>query len=893
MTFRTLSAVCFVALSSVGFGQLTQFERKGLDDTLFLGNLAETDLSYARRPANAISHLPLIDLAIDQPIEAANALLALHGRADGTLADILATAAGEVFGDHREKVEAAATTDVEMDPGVPEALRQPLARLIAAVAEANAGVKAATAGLTPEEARSLLESLPQWANEQPSIKFDFVKTPQLPRAEILRLLGKVDMRKMRAAACMLADRIQLELPKLRELARTVTFDKLITFKSRSMVIELSGQENDVHDSRNTNLCLDLGGNDTYTGRYGAGPNYAGVLIDLGGNDTYDVPDLAVGAGVMGIGLAYDLGGTDSFVGKSLCFGAGLAGVGAFFKDGGNDTYEGRSLCQGFGEFGIGLLVDARGDDRYTAKFNAQGAARTQGVGWLVDQSGDDTYRAGRLIPDAMLGRDVTRSNAQGWSAGYVEMGAPLEGGVGLLSDLGGDDLYVGETHCQGAGAALGLGSLCDATGRDSYSATSNAQASADTGGCGFLFDLAGDDIYTVRGGCCHAFSSAGGTAFLLDRDGSDIYAAHDSRPAMAMTTGLSLFLDAAGDDRYFGPPAVGNPGRDSGSLAVFVDLSGGDVYADGLVDGQAFVRDRWGVAYDAESGAGEAASLAPRQHPKAGSIPLGTEKELNDALQAASNGDVRAADRLIGMGRPAFDWVMANHLPNASPGAITVIAEMVDAIGADARAAVVAKIASPNDGEARGAVLVAAELGAVEAAPQVMAVLKRPAVQAAAARLAGVLKTKEALNDLMAMTASDDKSTALAAMIALGKIGDQASVGTAQAFLGSMDLPLRKAALQVVASFPATAVAVGSAMAADPDVRRARIGIELLGVVGTDEALRQIGPYLSAGTAGQKIQAMISLDGRFPAEYRSKLAGLKTDVNPLVRAIASRVDPGR
>src|SRR4051812_14116878 len=56
MTFRTIFAACLLALSALSGAQLTQFERKGLDDTLFLGNLTESDLGYARRPANALSH---------------------------------------------------------------------------------------------------------------------------------------------------------------------------------------------------------------------------------------------------------------------------------------------------------------------------------------------------------------------------------------------------------------------------------------------------------------------------------------------------------------------------------------------------------------------------------------------------------------------------------------------------------------------------------------------------------------------------------------------------------------------------------------------------------------------------------------------------------------------
>ncbi len=879
MTLRNTLAVALALLPLGATAQLSRAERQGIDDALYIGNFVETDLQYDRTPQTLAQPLNLSLLGLQKPLAAADALQTLHARADDTLAGVLGTACSDIFEDTAPGGSPASLEGVEVGAEVPEPLRRPVMELIGAIADANATIKAATSKLSQDEKRLLIEGLPQAAALDTSIHFDFVKRPRPSEGEIRELIAKVDLGAIRTAAWLLAVRIQNQLPKLRELARTVQLKSTLKFKSKSMNVELSGQEDDSHDAGDTNLCIDLGGNDRYTGRYAGGPGYASVLIDLGGDDTYHVPDLSAGAGVLGIGLAYDLGGTDRFGGGSICFGAGLAGVGAFFKDGGSDLYETSALSLGYGRSGIGLLVDTKGDDRYFAKALSEGAAGPGGAGWLVDQSGADTYR-------------MSGSGGQGYAAGTREGDSVNPGGVGLLTDLSGADIYVAGGHCQGCGVNLGLGSLCDSTGNDLYSASDFCQGVGAESGSGYMIDLAGDDSYIAKGGVCHAFGQDRGVGFLLDREGDDVYAARDSRPATANANGLAIFLDAGGNDRYFGPPAEANEARGVGSLAVFADLAGQDVYSQTQQDGQAAARDSWAVFYDAE-GSGETPVQVPdaAKLPNPGTLPM-PDSATVDRLFARAASDESALNSLVGIGEPALKWLLENRLAGASASQVGVLATMVKAVKSDAPL-LIEKIGSPSDAESVTALRVAAAAAIPGAGTAVVEALKRPALERDAADAAGVLNVPGAVPTLMGLSASDDQSLALRAMVALVRIGDPSTAGTAQALLDSTNLPLRKVALELAAKFPTSGMPVARALLGDPAERRARIGIELLSAIGSPDALSAIGPYLAGGQAGIRISALCALNGRCPAEFRQRFLALRTDASPLVRAVARQSDPGR
>ncbi len=898
-------AVLALAFTAPGFAQLTADERKGLEQTLYLANLTVKDLEFTRRPFNDKYRLPLVNLAIDKPLESADSLMATHALgAKAGPAALLGIARRQVLGDTLPLTLPAPVALVgELPTDIPAPFQKPIRELAQAVANANAAVRQASAKLPADKQRLLLESLPQWATEEPSIKFEFVSKAMPPQKEILEMLDQVDLRVIFEASEKLAKEIDRIMPELRREAAKSTWTGFIKFKLGDMQIVVAGVGDDIHRDRDARLVVDLGGNDRYLGRAGAGAGFAALSIDCAGDDHYKLPDVGAGCGLMGIGFAYDLGGHDNFRAKSLAFGSGLAGVGLFYKDGGDDSYQSETLTQGFGEFGIGILLDTRGADLYSAELYAQGAARTAGTGWLVDQAGDDTYRAGGRILNSPLFSNVHYSFAQGYGGGYREDTGGIGGGVGLLSDAGGDDAYIAETYAQGASYWYSLGSLWDATGQDTYRAYHYAQASAMHMCAAYLFELGGDDSYIVNFGAAHAIGHDYGTAFLFDRAGNDVYAARDSRPGIGNANGLGVFLDSSGEDRYSGPPGSGNPARGSGSLGIFADLDGPDQYRDGLADGEGAVRDGWGAAYDFESKpvTVPAASDPAAEVPKPGSAQKPDDKAMGALYTKATQWGVGTAQKevrdatnqLIAIGVPALEWMLKEKLANASRLEQRAYVEVANAIGPDGRLLVAQKIGSDNEAEARVALNICIDCNAKEAGPYIPKALKVAGLKRLAARAAGIALSKESVPDLNLIAASqDDKLAALNAVISLSQIADPQGAGTGQALLLSDDLPLRKAAIVLVSKFP-EAMTVAKGLTTDSDERKARIGVELLGAIGSPEALEAIGPFLTDERPGVRIQALTTLNGRAPASWKQAILDRRKDPNALVRAVAIRIDPGR
>jgi HEAT repeat protein len=86
---------------------------------------------------------------------------------------------------------------------------------------------------------------------------------------------------------------------------------------------------------------------------------------------------------------------------------------------------------------------------------------------------------------------------------------------------------------------------------------------------------------------------------------------------------------------------------------------------------------------------------------------------------------------------------------------------------------------------------------------------------------------------------------------------------------------------------------VAKGLTTDSDERKARIGVELLAAVGSPDALEAVGPYLTDERVGVRIQALVALNGRAPANWKQAVLDRRKDPNPLVRAVAARIDPGR
>jgi HEAT repeat protein len=893
---------------SAAFGQdgsrLSAAERQGVGEALFLANLTVEDLQFERKVFSVPYRTPFIDLALDRPLDAADALMDLHAEANnGPTSRLIAVALEKGLGDKWPSALPTITMPAPTPPAeLPGPLQVPIVNLVMAVVDAQNQLRLATKNLSEAERRRLVESLPGWATEEPSIKFDFVRGEPADQREILELIEKVELWRIRAAAVELAAAVERAAAALRQ--SRVNLTSVLALTISGVRVAIGGTGPDVHTG-GADIVVDLGGDDRYTGRVGAGIDGIGVLLDLGGSDTYELADASLGCGILGIGIARDVGGHDLVRGKSLCLGAGLAGVGLFAKEGGNDDYRAISLSQGFGLFGIGLMIDSRGDDRYTLQFMGQGAARTGGLGWLIDREGSDLYRAGGLVLNSPLFKDVYYSNAQGFGDGYRLDTGGLAGGTGLLTDLAGDDFYLAETYAQAASYWFAVGSLYDASGHDTYSGYHYVQASA-MHLCGaYLFDLAGDDAYVTKFGASHAIGHDYGVALLLDRAGSDIYAARDSNPGIGNANGVGIFIDAAGEDRYQGPPGRGNMARGTVSLGVFVDLSGQDRYREGLEDGSGAIRPGMGVAYDvadlpAANGTGAPNPTQPTL-PVPGSKPKPPNDELELLYAKATQWGVGTAveevqsaiAELVAIGMPALEWMVETHLRTASRLEQRAFVQVIAALGEDARNFLAVRVANPDDDVARVALAICIDGKIKEAGPALAGALGRPALQRLAVRAAGSLQSQDAVPAILPLCASTDRILALDAMVALEQIGDERAYETASALLRSPSLPMRKAAIGLMAKFPARAIASAKNLSGDPEEKVARLAIELLGLVGTPDALAEAAAKLIDPRPGVRIQALLALDGRCPQASKATLLSLRSDPIPSVRAVAQRIDPGR
>ena len=332
---RLCLALMLVALTNVAAAQLTEAERQGIKDALYVGNLRVSDLGFERKPFADPYRMGIVDRALDDPLGSADSLMALHAGSRGAgVAALLAQIVEDVYGQPLEAIQHdPPITGLEQ---LPDDLRQPVLVLMNWINSANNEIRRATRRLTPKEKRLLIESLPVWAVEEPAVEFSFVNGETVGQAEILELLAKVDLPRIRSAAARLAAAVEKTILRLKSVESDLP--EMVRLHVGGMPVVIAGRGRDEHTDTDAILTIDLGGNDTYSGRHGAGVGYASVLIDLGGNDTYDVGDLNIGAAILGIGLAYDEGGHDTFRGGSIVFGAGLAGVGALSKRGGDDVY---------------------------------------------------------------------------------------------------------------------------------------------------------------------------------------------------------------------------------------------------------------------------------------------------------------------------------------------------------------------------------------------------------------------------------------------------------------------------------------------------------------------------------------------------------------------------
>jgi hypothetical protein len=418
------------------------------------------------------------------------------------------------------------------------------------------------------------------------------------------LLDSIDWNLLSAGATLAAITAQ-EAERMLSAAEDVSSWPAGSFSVRTplgLVAISTGPGDDDYGPQSGELLLgiDTGGADTYEAAVASTQQYSqplGILIDLAGNDNYAASGLddrpSSAAGVFGYGVLIDAAGNDQYHCNYGGAGFGLFGCGVLADYGGNDNYEGWGNCQASGVMGLGLLADGAGDDVYHAFKYSQAYAGTRGCGLLVDADGEDRYLAdmdshfngGLYGPDHHV--HFCQGSAYGRRADFVN-GHSWAGGFALLLDGGaGNDSYEGDCYVQGNAYWYGIGMLVDKAGNDSYRCAQYSQASAPHFAIGILQDEAGDDRYIVTRRQSMGHGRDWSLAWFEDAAGNDWYQGARTTLGTSHVNALSVFWDRSGDDVYLarGPALGQSEPEPNGSprdwlltLGLFIDGAGQDRY---------------------------------------------------------------------------------------------------------------------------------------------------------------------------------------------------------------------------------------------------------------------------------------------------------------------------
>ena len=350
------------------------------------------------------------------------------------------------------------------------------------------------------------------------------------------------------------------------------------------------------------LCaiIDPAGDDTYEVPLFSSANHPFYFFsDFWGKDVYRSSAPSFFA-LAGLGYSHDGDGNDLYELGDFSFAAAL-GMGVHRDFSGDDHYQGGLFSQGAAICGVFLLADTLGDDVYKAHTMSQAFGSTLGAGVLADYSGADLYYLGGKYTHAPLMPNDYRTMGQGMGFG---MRSALAGGLGLLYDKDGNDRYIGGVYAQGVGYWYATGVLIDEGGNDIYNAVYYPQGSGIHMAVGFLYDHEGDDAYYSRNGPGQGAGHDWSSGMLVDGAGNDAYSIHGGN-GLGLSNSLAIFVDKSGDDRYERIEAqnYGNGAfsRSTGSIGLFLDAGGKDLYPQGLAaNDSTWVKGTYGIGRDKE-----------------------------------------------------------------------------------------------------------------------------------------------------------------------------------------------------------------------------------------------------------------------------------------------------
>ena len=414
------------------------------------------------------------------------------------------------------------------------------------------------------------------------------------------------------------------------------------------------------------VIIDTGGDDLYlcgAEAIGVTGRPVSVIAGLAGNDSYisTVP-VSQGSGFMGYGALVDLQGDDVYRGSSMAQGSALMGGGLFADLAGNDYCTADVHSQGAATLGTSHFIDLEGDDIRKVSAYGQGFGGPAGYVNLIDSHGCDTYLAGFTYPhEPLLPRDHI-AMSQGFGTGLRPFCA---GGVGTLCDLGtGNDTYRAEVFGQGGAYFYSLGILFDTGGQDVYSAAQYSQGSGIHLASGILVDADGDDQYVSRRGPSQGAAHDLSTGFLIDMEGEDYYAT-DGGQGVALTNSAAVFMDLSGSDLY----ALRGLGqgesrwsRGSAGSGLFLDLADTDYYLGAGADTSTWIREY--------SAGADFPGVTPVPQDETVEIGNPGSLDIDSLFSVASQWGVSGnsdrvlahRDELASRGRAAVDYILEEHL---------------------------------------------------------------------------------------------------------------------------------------------------------------------------------------------------------------------------------------
>lgn len=511
-----------------------------------------------------------------------------------------------------------------------------------------------------------------------------IKSVALPSTDsLLVVLQKVNLPALLHGADILQCGWQALLDQREQIKFSLSSPYEVETQWGKMVI--GSKKSDQYSGRYA-FIMDCSGNDIYNLANQTNTQYPfSMIIDMSGNDQYNAQTIGgLQSALMGYSFLFDATGNDTYRGKDWT-GSAFWGVQHWVDLAGDDIYEGGYFSLGAAGFGISTLWDQSGNDTYRVTACGEAFGTIAGYGLLCDMEGHDSYYAGGKYLHAPLAPLDHRTMSQGFGFGIRP---DLGGGFGCLFDGSGNDTYQCGVYGQGVAYWYAVGMLIDEDGNDFYNAVYYPQGSGIHLATGILADKGGEDRYYSKHGPGQGAGHDYGVGFLIDKSGDDRYSVEGGN-GLGLANSVGIFIDGNGNDRYEGDfpknYGYGEPSRDSGSIGVFLDLAGKDIYPSGKKDDSTWQSGSFGVGADINSDytpktpVAEIAEQTATEIDSTASIAtifaIASEWEVGSSVKRVR----RARELLLSREKEASDYIWQSKMDSKSGLEYRVITEFAKA----------------------------------------------------------------------------------------------------------------------------------------------------------------------------------------------------------------------